>query len=119
MDEYVLNGLTMNQRAELLSFLLKNNTNCLTISRKNPYPKHKPSEFKPRIEFFTDFYSLDELQNFNPKNETYCNGDEDTLISEYNYMNNIGMIQKWILLFTNGLYYDLFEDYTNCGLYYK
>ena len=26
-------------------------------------------------------------------------------------MNNIGMIQKWILLFTNGLYYDLFEDY--------
>ncbi len=110
-EEYVLNGLTMNQRAELLSFLLKNNTNCLTISRKNPYPKHKPSEFKPRIEFFTDFYSLDELQNFNPKNETYCNGDEDTLISEYNYMNNIGMIQKWILLFTNGLYYDLFEDY--------
>ena len=110
-EEYVLNGLTMNQRAELLSFLLKNNTNCLTISRKNPYPNHKPSEFKPRIEFFTDFYSLDELQNFNPKNETYCNGDEDTLISEYNYMNNIGMIQKWILLFTNGLYYDLFEDY--------
>ena len=37
-------------------------------------------------------------------------GDEEELLNEYSYMNNLGEIQKWILFFTNGLYPDLFED---------
>ena len=40
----------------------------------------------------------------------YCSGEEDQLINEYNYINHIGILQKWVLLFTNGLFDYLFND---------
>ena len=54
------------------------------------------------FDFFNEFYSIDEFNNFNDTTENYCKNDEFTLISDYNYLNNIGILQKWTVLFANG-----------------
>lgn len=94
-EEYVLNGLTMNHRTELMSQFLHTK-----ISKNDNF----------NIDFLGEFFTVDELNNYLSINRMYCYGDEEELLNEYSYMNNLGEIQKWILFFTNGLYPDLFED---------
>lgn len=96
-EEYILNGLTMNHRTEILSHLIHNR-----VSREDI-----------KFDFFADFYGLDDLQNFTELNEIYCRGDEESLVNEYNYINHVGVVQKWILFFTNFFYAYLFDDIKN------
>lgn len=94
-EEYVLNGLTMNHRTELMSQFLHTKIN-------------KNDNFN--IDFLNEFFSVDELYNFLYINKIFCIGNDEALINEYSYVNNIGVIQKWILFFGNNLYSELFED---------
>lgn len=102
-EEYVLNGLTLNYKNEILSTLLpgKSNNSPTSIGKKDVID----------FEFFKEFYMGDDLVNFNDLNEIYCKGDEENLINEYGYMNNIGIVQKWMLFFVNYFYSDIFDDF--------
>lgn len=93
-EEYILNGLSMNYRSEILSNLIHSR-----ISREDL-----------KFDFFNDFYPLEDMQNYHDINNYYFRGDEEILINEYNYMNNLGIIQKWLLLFSNFCYFFLFEE---------
>ena len=66
---------------------------------------------KSRFDFFNDFYSLDELTNFNNFIINYSSGQDDILSREFNYFNHLGIIQKWMTYFMNYLYPELFKDY--------
>ena len=63
-----------------------------------------------KFDFFSEFYSLEELQSFMETNELYCRGEEEMLITEYEYINHVGILQKWIIFFTSGLFQFLFDD---------
>jgi hypothetical protein len=89
-----LNGLTLNLKTELLSHL---------IHSRVPRDEVK-------FDFFSEFYSLEELHSFVETNELYCKGEEELLVNEYEYINHVGIIQKWILLFTSGFFQYLFDD---------
>jgi len=93
-EEYILNGLSMNYRSEILSNLIHSR-----ISREDV-----------KFDFFNDFFPLEDMQNYYEINNYYFRGDEEVLINEYNYMNNLGIIQKWLLLFSNFCYFFLFEE---------
>lgn len=93
-EEYILNGLSMNYRSEILSNLIHSR-----ISREDI-----------KFDFFNDFFPLEDMQNYHEINNYYFRGDEEILINEYNYMNNLGIIQKWLLLFSNFCYFFLFEE---------
>jgi len=93
-DEYILNGLSMNYRSEILSNLIHSR-----VSREDI-----------KFEFFNDFFPLEDMQNYHDINNYYFRGDEEVLINEYNYMNNLGIIQKWLLLYSNFCYFFLFEE---------
>ena len=93
-EEYILNGLSMNYRSEVLSNLIHSR-----ISREDI-----------KFDFFNDFFPLEDMQNYHDINNNYFKGDEEILINEYNYMNNLGVIQKWLLLFSNFCYFFLFEE---------
>jgi hypothetical protein len=96
-EEYILNGLTMNYRTEILSQFIHSRSSRDDI----------------KFDFFSDFLPLDGLQDFIELHETYCKGEEESLVNEYNYINNIGIIQRWILFFTNCFNNYLFEDIKN------
>lgn len=96
-EEYILNGLTMNYRTEILSQFIHSRSSREDI----------------KFDFFSDFLPLDGLQDFIELHETYCKGEEESLVNEYNYINNIGIIQRWILFFTNCFNNYLFEDIKN------
>ena len=98
-EEYVLNGFTMNYRTELMSQFLHSRSR-----------KYDGIQKEYDIDFIGEFYTLDEIQNFINTSEGYCYGDEENLINEYGYVNNIGVIQKWILLVTNYLFGEFFLD---------
>jgi len=93
-EEYILNGLSMNHRSEILSNLIHSR-----VSRENI-----------KFDFFNDFFPLEDMQNYQDINNYYFKGDEEILINEYNYMNNLGIIQKWLLLLSNFCYFFLFEE---------
>jgi hypothetical protein len=96
-EEYILNSLTMNFRYELFG----------------NYTFNRQSRDDIKFEFLNDFFPLEELQTFNEVNEMYCRGEDELLINEYNYINNMGVVQKWILFFTNFFYTFLYEDIKN------
>jgi hypothetical protein len=96
-EEYILNSLTMNFRYELFG----------------NYTFNRQSRDDVKFEFLNDFFPLEELQTFNEVNEMYCRGEDELLINEYNYINNMGIVQKWILFFTNFFYSFLYEDIRN------
>ena len=98
-EEYILNGLTMKHTTEMLSMF-------------QPSSQHFRNDIS--FSFFKDFYIGDELGQYNDLTEIYCRGDEEMLINEYGFMNNIGVIQKWILFFVNFFYSDMFDD---CKMY--
>ena len=97
-EEYVLNGLTLNYKSEILS--------AYTASAKSV-----PLKTTIDFDFFKEFYIGDDLTTFTDLNEIYCRGDEENLINEYGYMNNIGIVQKWMLFFVNFFYTDMFDDF--------
>ncbi len=96
-NEFVLNSISMSYRNEIFSNMKITKTERDDLN----------------FDFFNEFYSIDEFNNFNDTSDNYCKNDEFTLISDYNYLNNIGILQKWTVLFTNGLYDDLFLDIKN------
>jgi hypothetical protein len=93
-EEYILNSLTMNFRYELFG----------------NYTFNRQSREDIKFEFLNDFFPIEELQTFNEVNEMYCRGEDELLINEYNYINNMGVVQKWVLFFTNFFYSFLYED---------
>ena len=119
-EEYILNSFSMNQKADTLALLLHTN-NFITsnyIGRKmvsrvagNADNLTAVRNTKSRFDFFNDFYSLDELTNFNNFISNYCSGQDNILSREFNYFNHLGIIQKWMTYFSNFLYPELFQDY--------
>ena len=119
-EEYILNSFSMNQKADTLALLLHTN-NFITsnyIGRKmvmrsggNADNMTAVRNTKSRFDFFNDFYSLDELTNFNNFIVNYSTGQDDILSREFNFFNHLGIIQKWMTYFINFLYPELFKDY--------
>ena len=119
-EEYILNSFSMNQKADTLALLLHTN-NFITsnyIGRKivmrsgvNIDSVTAVRNTKSRFDFFNDFYSLDELTNFNNFIASYSSGQDNILFREFNYFNHLGIIQKWLNYFINFLYPELFKDY--------
>ena len=103
----------MNQKADTLALLLHTN-NFITsnyIGRKlvmrsggNVDNVTAVRNTKSRFDFFNDFYSLDELTNFNNFIVNYSTGQDNILSREFNYFNHLGIIQKWMTYFINFLY---------------
>ena len=93
-DEYVLNSISISLRNEIFS-----NLQISKIERQDI-----------ELDFFSEFYSIEDFSIFNETSENYCFNDEIGLIRDYNYLNNIGILQKWCIYFTNYLYAELFED---------
>ena len=93
-NEYVLNSISMSYRNEIFSYMKITKTERDDLN----------------FEFFNEFYSIDEFNNFNDTTENYCKNEELTLIRDYNYLNNIGILQKWTVFFTNSLFDELFID---------
>ena len=93
-DEFVLSSLSMSYRNEFLSDLKITKTERDDIS----------------FEFFVEFYAIDDFTSFMEPTENFCKTDDLYLLSEFNYFNNTGMLQKWVIFMTNCLYYELFQD---------
>ena len=93
-DEYVLSSLSMSYRNEFFSDLKITKTERDDIN----------------FDFFAEFYSIDDFMSFNEPMDNFCKMDDLYLLSEFNYLNNTGMLQKWVIFMTNYLYYELFQD---------
>ena len=119
-EEYILNSFSINYKAETLGLLLHTNSFITSnyIGRKtlsktsgniNNFTtiRNKESNF----DFFNDFYSLDELNNFNNFIIKFSTGQDNVLLREFNYFNHLGVVQKWMIYFINFLYPELFNDY--------
>ena len=119
-EEYILNSFSMNQKADTLALLLHTNNfitsnyigrKTVTRSMGNIDNVTTIRNTKSRFDFFNDFYSLDELTNFNNFIINYSTGQDNILSREFNYFNHLGIIQKWLTYFMNFLYPELFKDY--------
>lgn len=119
-EEYILNSFSMNQKADTLALLLHTNNfitsnyigrKTVTRSMGNVDNVTTIRNTKSRFDFFNDFYSLDELTNFNNFIINYSTGQDNILSREFNYFNHLGIIQKWLTYFMNFLYPELFKDY--------
>ena len=93
-DEFVLSSLSMSYRNEFFSDLKITKTERDDIN----------------FDFFAEFYTIDDFTSFTEPTENFCKTDDLYLLSEFNYLNNTGMLQKWVIFMTNYLYYDLFQD---------
>ena len=93
-DEFVLSSLSMSYRNEFFSDLKITKTERDDIS----------------FDFFAEFYTIDDFTSFTEPTENFCKTDDLYLLSEFNYLNNTGMLQKWVIFMTNYLYYELFQD---------
>ena len=62
------------------------------------------------FDFFAEFYSIDDFISYIEPTQNFCKNDDLALLSEFNYLNNTGILQKWIIFMTNYLFYDLFQD---------
>ena len=93
-DEFVLSSLSMSYRNEFFSDLKITKTERDDIN----------------FDFFAEFYTIDDFVSFTEPTENFCKTDDLYLLSEFNYLNNTGMLQKWVILMTNYLYYELFQD---------
>ena len=93
-DEFVLSSLSMSYRNEFFSDLKITKTERDDIN----------------FDFFAEFYTIDDFTSFTEPSENFCKMDDLYLLSEFNYLNNTGMLQKWVIFMTNYLYYALFQD---------
>ena len=93
-DEFVLNGITLNQRTELLSYLLHN----------------RKSRDDINLNFFISFFSIEDIHNYNDIIELYCSGKDVNLIENLEYINHSGKLIKWLFLIGCKLYECLIDD---------
>ena len=93
-DEFVLSSLSMSYRNEFFSDLKITKTERDDIN----------------FDFFAEFYTIDDFTSFTEPTENFCKTDDLYLLSEFNYLNNTGILQKWVILMTNYLHYELFQD---------
>ena len=93
-DEFVLSSLSMSYRNEFFSDLKITKTERDDIN----------------FDFFAEFYTIDDFTSFTEPSENFCKMDDLYLLSEFNYLNNTGMLQKWVIFMSNYLYYELFQD---------
>ena len=116
-EEYILNSFSLNYKAESLGLLLHTNSFITSnyigrkMASKSVNNFNTVRNVKSRFDFFNDFYSLDELNNFNNFIIKFSTGEDNILLREFSYFNNLGVIQKWIIYFINFLYQELFNDY--------
>ena len=119
-EEYILNSFSINYKAETLGILLHTNSfissNYIgrkivpkTVGNINSYTTVRNT--KSRFDFFNDFYSLDELSNFNNFIINFSSGQDNILLREFSYFNHLGVVQKWMIYFINFLFPELFNDY--------
>ena len=119
-EEYILNSFSINYKAETLGMLFHTNnfissnyigrkTVSKSVGNINSYTtvRNKNSRF----DFFNDFYSLDELNNFNNFIIKFSTGEDNILLREFSYFNHLGVVQKWMIYFINFLFPELFNDY--------
>ena len=93
-DEFVLSSLSLSYRNEFFSDLKITKTEREDIN----------------FDFFAEFYTIDDFVAYSEPTENFCKNDDLALLSEFNYLNNTGILQKWVIFMTNYLYYDLFQD---------
>ena len=93
-DEFILSSLSMSYRNEFFSELKITKTERDDIN----------------FDFFAEFYTIDDFASFTEPSDNFCKTDDLFLLSEFNYLNNTGVLQKWVILMTNYLFYDLFQD---------
>ena len=93
-DEFVLSSLSVSYRNEFFSDLKITKTERDDIN----------------FDFFAEFYTIDDFTSFTDPTENFCKTDDLYLLSDFNYLNNTGMLQKWVILMTNYLHYELFQD---------
>ena len=93
-DEFVLSSLSLSYRNEFFSDLKITKTEREDIN----------------FDFFAEFYTIDDFVAFSEPTENFCKNDDLALLSEFNYLNNTGVLQKWVIFMTNYLYFDLFQD---------
>ena len=94
-DEFVLNSISMSYKNEIFSDIQ------ITPNERDDL----------NFDFFSEFYSIDEFQRFNEVNKSLIQDDDINLINEFSYLNNVGILQKWIIYFTNYLYNELFMEF--------
>ena len=119
-EEYILNSFSINYKAESLGLLLHTNSfissnyiGIKTVSKSGGNINNFSTvrNTSSRFDFFNDFYSLDELNNFNNFIIKFSTGQDNILLREFSYFNHLGVVQKWIIYFINFLYPELFNDY--------
>ena len=96
-DEFVLSSLSLSYRNEFFSDFKITKTERDDIN----------------FDFLAEFYSIDDFVAYTEPTENFCKHDDLNLVSEFNYLNNTGILQKWVIFMTNYLYYDLFQDIKN------
>ena len=93
-DEFILSSFSLSYRNEFFSDLKITKTEREDLN----------------FEFFAEFYTIDDFGAYSEPTENFCKNDDVTLLSEFNYLNNTGVLQKWVIFMTNYLYFDLFQD---------
>ena len=93
-DEFVLSSLSLSYRNEFFSDFQITKTEREDIN----------------FDFLAEFYTIEDFVAYAEPTENFCKNDDLALLSEFNYLNNTGTLQKWVIFMTNYLFYDLFQD---------
>ena len=93
-DEFVLSSLALSYRNQLFSDLNITETERDDLS----------------FDFFAEFYHIDDFIAYTEPSENFCKNDDLNLLSEFNYLNNTGILQKLVIYMTNYLYFEFFEE---------
>ena len=93
-DEFVLSSLSLSYRNEFFSDFKITKTEREDIN----------------FDFLAEFYTIEDFSAYSEPTENFCKNDDLALLSEFNYLNNTGTLQKWVIFMTNYLFYDLFQD---------
>ena len=93
-DEFVLSSLSLSYRNEFFS-----DFNITKTEREDI-----------NFDFLAEFYTIDDFVAYSEPTENFCKNDDLVLVSEFNYLNNTGVLQRWVIFMTNYLFYELFQD---------
>ena len=93
-DEFILSSFSLSYRNEFFSDLKITKTEREDLN----------------FEFFAEFYTIDDFGAYAEPTENFCKNDDVYLLSEFNYLNNTGVLQKWVIFMTNYLFIDLLQD---------
>lgn len=100
-EEFLLNGLTINLKTELLTFLLD----------------EKLSREDIDFQFLESFFSTEDIPHFNNISKNFtCENNDNFVIEELTNLNHSGKIMKWIYLLNNNLFLSLLND---CKIYFS